>query len=462
MGQKTKHVYQVKLNNYEASDYKEMQKNYREYMKKQDISATNSKDLKIFLNQNYERLKQLKPNFLSVSKGKTNNHNININDIYENFFKLKLFPSTQNQLILEIEIEERINDDGNVFPNYASIGEEQYFLYVNANKLVLGLKEMFGPFSLENKQKLFYENVRGVLSKNINMSETIENEAKNFSKYNNGISITGSVTNTDSTFIINNPVVVNGQQTVYTLLEFKNESNLLKKVNVPVFIKNVSDPVEKGKIAHYNNSQRAIKAIDLLSINKNIRELQKTIYDLTKGNCYLNIYSSGRVEYHEFSKKIIENNNIIPLSDFIKLYYTILEPKNIGDWKNRISFSIENHMLSIKDEYKFDANIILEVIDVLDLYRNIFEDNKDKISDLKVADLAIQYMLHYYKHDKDAVLKTMEIINEDNFNGLTPENRKYSSIAAIYKNKHTYTHIEDAIKKYELILNNQNKNNSKD
>ena len=30
------------------------------------------------------------------------------------------------------------------------------------------------------------------------------------------ISITGSVTNTDSTFIINNPVVVNGQQTVYT------------------------------------------------------------------------------------------------------------------------------------------------------------------------------------------------------------------------------------------------------
>ena len=48
IGTKTKpYVYQVKLNNYEASDYKNA-KNYREYMKKQDISATNSKDLKIF------------------------------------------------------------------------------------------------------------------------------------------------------------------------------------------------------------------------------------------------------------------------------------------------------------------------------------------------------------------------------------------------------------------------------
>lgn len=133
-------------------------------------------------------------------------------------------------------------------------------------------------------ESLLYDNVRGFLGQTIfnkKIQSTLVNEPENFFIYNNGLTlITSSLEansqNTGNRFLfeLQNFQIVNGGQTIRSIYEYLagqdvNKIANLRKAFVLVRIFKVSsEDCLKNKIAEYTNSQNAISAKDLKSVDQ--------------------------------------------------------------------------------------------------------------------------------------------------------------------------------------------------
>ena len=109
------------------------------------------------------------------------------------------------------------------------------------------------------------------------INEAVKNNPEKFELYNNGLSILGEIRLTATSIIIENPTIINGQQTLYNLMYAKEKGIDISKIVIPVFIKTLSDSKERLNVARFNNFQKQVKDIDLLSIHSGLREIQEQL-----------------------------------------------------------------------------------------------------------------------------------------------------------------------------------------
>ena len=448
------YIYQIKISNIDDNAYNEMKKNYDCCIK--DEVPENGKDLYNFIKTKSFYLENKKQIFKSISTNSKKQSNIQPLEIYELFFKNKLLPINNNNLILTIKKPSPPNKDEYEY-NVSTDGKNNFSFYIKASDLANYLLKSLGidkeNYDIENIDisKYFSDNVRGVLSVNKKMLYTIKNEPENFVKYNNGINITGEVEDLGLNIIIKNPVINNGQQTITTLIR-TNEN--LEKITIPVKITNETDMVIKGKISQYSNEQVKVKAIDMLSLNSYIRDLQYVIFNNKyKGeNYFLEIYSSGKKNYYDIIKKIYKKHNIISLLDFVKLYFSVENKRDLGLWKNTPNSQIEN---TIINDY-FNETLAFKVCDSIRKYEEFMCNiqNKKEKDDFKSSDLAFKYLLCKENLLIEEVVLIIKSINQKYYYSKQDEKSK---LIDIYKSSSIIEKIEEELKLFKdnkILINN--------
>jgi len=188
------------------------------------------------------------------------------------------------------------------------------------------------------------------------------------------------------------------------------------------------------KIAFYNNTQKQIKIIDLMSIDYNVRKLQTDLLNLfqkDEKSYYLNIYTQGSASYLKKAKKLIDKNSIIKLNDFFKLYYSITTPDNIGYWKNSFSKQLEKQT---KLGIKFDIETAKSVCETISKFNEYIDElDKDEKNKIKTGDLPFMYILNKTNNNFD---KTKDLFKQLS-QGLVGKPLK-----DFYRSKEIYSNIK--------------------
>ena len=431
-------VYQIKVGDIKPEDKNLLEANYDLCQRHQ--TPKDGEDLFRFIEKNREFLKGKTVLFHIISSYIKNSEiNKTPNEIYKMFFENKLLPTKTNNLKLEILKPKKYNNE--VYQNNVSKDENNNFIfYIRADEFIECLLRSLGISSLNSQEidlsKYFNDNVRGKLKVNKKIQYTIKNEPENFVKYNNGINITGNVEDLTNAILITDPIINNGQQTITTLIETKKN---LDKIILPIKITNENNMEIKAKISQYTNEQVKVKAVDILSLNSEIRLIQQLLY---KNNQYfLEIYTSGKKGYNEIIKKIYPKNNIIKLLDFLKLYFSVENPKQLGNWKNNPNNVLEE----ININKPFDLNQSLKICKAISDYKNYINqvENKKEKADLKSADLAFMYLLVSENMNPENANIIIKNINNKYYYSIQD---KKSKLIDIYKSSSIINKILEEIK----------------
>ena len=272
----TVYIYQIKMNTVVEQGVLEIAKrNYKEFLTTGEISSSDTSDLLGFLKAHSTNIKNKALKVHSISNAPTARNNISSKELFDKYFNNLLTPQSASNIILNIELDTAIDEEtGNTYTNCAKT-ESNTFLFANADKLLSCLYDQ--GVKLKTSDKLFYDNVRGFMGVNATMQDTIKNNPEKFELYNNGLSILGEIRLTATSIIIENPTIINGQQTLYNLMYAKEKGIDISKIVIPVFIKTLSDSKERLNVARFNNFQKQVKDIDLLSIHSGLREIQEQL-----------------------------------------------------------------------------------------------------------------------------------------------------------------------------------------
>lgn len=453
------YVYQIKMDKLSDPNLPSlMRKNIEMILNKESVPDT-CLDLKMFLDA-HPHLADKRFVYHTVSDHNTSVENYTPDKIFTMYFNNILLPHEKSKLVLHLPIErhdvyvdsEPIKDSTNYV--YYSEGKQKpasVFIFVNAEKLVENLNKQ-GITSTDDR--LFYDNIRGKLGENKPMRETIENHPEKFVLYNNGLSIIGEWKQSYKDFTIENPSFINGQQTLFNLLKAKEDGKSLSQVTVPIFIKNAQTTEVKQNIAFYNNSQRAIKEIDLLSLQNDLREIQKYLLEkaykqnFDNKSYFLKIISSGARESDDFAKKLFKKENIIPLSDFVRLYWILDKKEKLGDWKNNISRMIRKYF--IDNTYIFSAQKgerVCELIVTFNQFLATQTPEKRKI--YKNCDIAFMYLINSFasKKTKRIIMaqRVIDYINDNIYKQKLQEFEK-AKLIDLYKSNDIENYIKEAKK----------------
>lgn len=440
------YIYQIKTNSFDSENYDKMKTNYEDCLRGK--CPKDGEDLFNFVEKNLKSLRGKKIHYKSVSNRVKQGINYKPIEIYNVFFENKLLPENSNNIVLSIlKPTRKINSISQ--NNYSTDGNNNFNFYMPANELIGYLLKALGisPNDYDKEtvdlSKYFFDNVRGILTVNKKMVKTIETEPYNFVKYNNGINITGEVKDLGPEITIKNPVINNGQQTITTLIRLGKN---LDKIMLSVKITNEDDRVIKGRISQFSNEQVKVKAIDMLSLNPHIRNIQKDILNREYNNekYFLEIYSSGRKNYYDMLKKLYKKNNIIGLLDFIKLYFSVENNKDLGIWKNNPNNQIEKIIID-KD---FNQNRSFEVCEAIMKYNNYINDinNKKEKDDLKSADLAFKYLICKEKLSLNEAKDVINMINQEYFYNNQDDKSK---LIDIYKSSSIINKLEEQLSIYK-------------
>lgn len=438
------YIYQIKTNILDDNTLDLMKINYDKCF--EDEIPANGFNLMQFVKKRKFDLENRKEIFQTISTNSKKASNITPNTIYEEFFENYFFPQAFNGL--ELRLDKVFNKNDVTFENNTCLLENNYLFFISAKSLLDSLLQALGlpSYSKISKkdpgvfEKYFYNNVRGNLQLNDKMQETLLKEPHNFFKYNNGISVTGQVEDQNRKILIRNPIINNGQQSIINI--FMSNADL-SEVRVPIKICHETDAAVIEKICRFTNDQRNIKEIDILSENEYIRQIQKVIYKRSK--YFLDIISNGKKNYHSKIKTLYPSNNYIKLLDFMKLYFSVKNKNDLGNWKNNPNRIIEK--LEIKEN--FDEELSIQVCESIRKYNDFMDDlKKDKtksreVADFKSADLAFKYLLCAEKVSVEMAQNIILQINNQFYYDVAD---KKSKLIDIYKSS-------NIIKKIETILN---------
>lgn len=431
-------VYQIKLDNFNSSDLPLMKSNLNEFIKSGNITSDSSSYLLKFCKDHKKEIVGKEIIYKTISNTQSP-YNITPEKIFKKFFENKII-SKDNNITIKLEVPmnngfAQIDKKGTVFAYFTS-----------AKAFLQDILSCESIRKKENLYKLFYDNVRGYLGENKELTDTIKNDSENFVKYNNGITVTGQVKllkGTAGTFVVTHPVINNGQQTIWNLME---EYPNIDDVDLLIILKNEDKAQVKTKISQYTNSQRLIKPIDLLSLDNNLRALQKSLFDLrTKDkekNYFLEVNTSGTKEYQKIVKKIYPKTNLISLADFCKLYFGV-EDKKLGNWKSNISIMIRK--LLYKD-IDYSNEKALEICRIISRYNKYLQntDDKNKKNAIKTADIAFEYIMYKYQTDEDTTYEIIDKINHRYYYNVPDEDRR-SKLIDIYKSNIIVEYIDTVI-----------------
>lgn len=441
-------LYQIKLDMLPSGIKKTMKENYLEYLESGNISSNNSSDLLDFCLRNRNNLTREK-NFKIV----TISTNLSLNnytpiDICGKFFEYQII-CKNNNLRLTLDVPRVRSSNSETSNSLTRSKNDVYAFFIDAKSFVEQLLSCEGVSTKDNLYKYFYDNVRGKLGLNKNMILTIDNEPENFVKFNNGITITGKVDYVDTvgTLIVNNPIISNGQQTVWNLV---SKYPKIDNIDVLVILKNDSDFAIKSKIARYTNEQKLIKPIDLLSLDEGIRNLQEKIYNLSENtnDVFLELNSSGEKNYTKIVKKIYTKYGIIGLNEFCKLYFST-EDLKLGNWKSNVS-SMISELLNRNIVYDIEkALMVCNIIKKYKIYMDDIEDTKEK-NNLKVADLAFMFIMFMYNLNEEEAHEIINKINNKYYFEI-PDNEKKSKLIDLYKSNDIYLKIQEVVKNHNKI-----------
>ena len=195
-------------------------------------------------------------------------------------------------LDLEMESGSGVSVNG-VMQRYEKQGEIESWVFPMRGSDIGNLYEASGI-------RLFARNIRGFLGKstkvNVSMQETLEEEPEKFFYYNNGVTIVCDKAERISRkgrdiLKVNNPQIINGQQTTRTLSAFptkaRKASVLVKVIQVP---RNISDKsngfdVLVSAIVQGTNWQNPVKQSDLIVNDRKQIEIEREFRKL--GYLYL-------------------------------------------------------------------------------------------------------------------------------------------------------------------------------
>lgn len=437
-------LYQIKIDYLDLNDLAIMKHNYFEFITTNNISSHNSSDLLAFCHEHQDNLlRETEFDIVTISNNNNSPKNILSNDIYKKYLE-NILINRENKvsLTLKIPVSNGVTKLSNTNTVYGYITSAKAFI-----EDILNCENI--NQNSENLYKLFFDNVRGNLGINKDLANTITKEPNNFIKYNNGITITGKVSYKESTktIIVEDPIINNGQQTIWNLLDqYPN----LENINLMIIVKNEFSSRIKGKISRYTNTQRLIKPLDLLSLDTALRDLQRKIFSLTikedeeHERLFLEINTSGIRNYDKVIKKLYTKEEIISLSDFCKLYFSIIDDTKMGDWKSSISSMIST-LLNQEIVYNLETSIsVCQTICNYKKYLNTIEDKNIK-NTVKTADLAFMYIMLKYNISAE---KTHQIINKLNnkyFYSIA-ENERRSKLIDLYKSNSIIDMINNVVR----------------
>lgn len=443
------YLYQIKFDYLKENCKRKIRANYIEYMENRKIDKDDVEDLEKYLDLHYDEIKDKSYDIITISN---NGEFCNYKplDIMHRFFVNRVLPQ-KNNIKLRLTIPKDKDSEENISILLSSAKEEVYAFFCNAKYLIDSLVNVPGVNNDENIYKYFYDNVRGFVGVNKQIQSTILNEPENFSKYNNGITITGKVTydNTLGRITIENPIISNGQQTICNLL---NNKDAIDNIDLLIIVKNDGTPSIADKIARYTNTQRNITSVDLLSLDKNIRIIQKEIFDdnVNAEDIFLDINTSGKKNYSKMIKDIYGKYGIISLKDFCKLYYS-LDDKKLGSWKSSVSRCVDDLLLNGVDPLKKDKAInVCHVIKGATQFIDSLTVKEDK-NNLKSSELAFMYIMYKYKKDVNEAFDIIKHINNKYYYNVINQNKK-SKLIDLYKSNNIVKTIET-----EMALMNSKK-----
>lgn len=451
-------AYQIKLDKLNDPNVIYQMKQNINSIIKGETSTDTCTDLKDYLYANKELLKK-RYDYRTISENNSSDTNITPSTIFKLYFDNLFLPHENNNLELYLPIEKYnvyvdkapIKDATNY--TYLSSGTEKpasVFIFVNAEKLIENLLQQGVT---PDDDRLFYDNIRGKLGENKAIQNTILEHPEMFVIYNNGLSIIGEWKQQELEFVIKNPSWVNGQQTLFNLLKAKERKVDLSKITLPVFIKKAETAEEKQNIALYNNSQKAVKDIDLLSLKSNIREIQKYLLDKAyernfgDKSYYLKIISSGEKGSDKILKMLFSKHNIIPLAEFVRMNWIVDNKKQLGDWKNNISKMIKSEYLD--KTYSISIDKCERVCELIVTFKQFLEQQTPSNKKIyKNCDVAFMYLINSFSNKKYSVTKAKRIIDYIN---ETIFERKRSEFAGaklidLYKSNEIMDNIKEAKK----------------
>ena len=427
-------IYQIKNDHIPENVIEEARKNINSYLNYRVIKKKNTKDLLAYCKEHNKELRENPIEYWTISTNGTGN-NLNITEIYKMFFMNSVVygPNPNNNLEFSFKITERKNEMGKIERNFADNGKVK-FMFIPATELVEQITyDLHDNAALE---KLFGFNVRGFVGVNKPMVQTVEKVPSKFCLYNNGISIIGNVRINGDLMKVKNPYFVNGQQTVLNLCLLNNGCYDFSDIYLPVFFKDVNDIDDIVSIAKYNNTQKVIKPVDLLSLDSNVREIQKYIFEQsylkTEDAYYLKIYSSGKKENKKMIEKLYLKNNQINLIDYLRLNACLYEPEKIGEWKNNPSKCLERYY--IESSFTLDCHIAINICKSISYQYQLEKKQKTNYS---YASVLLEYLYIKLNFDYDKCLKVVDEYNKLYYYGLDSTSRP-KNIADIYKTRETY------------------------
>jgi|LSQX01.2.fsa_nt_gb hypothetical protein len=429
--------YQIKLGKLKPSDfdvYDYMKNVFEEYKNTKTLCGKNNNVLIRFLNEHYEndlKSKSVFPQTISTNGNPDKN----------------VLPSVVIDKFLQKRFQRNKNDSSNALTfhvekrAYLKVNKnlKEVCMFVNADDFLNAFKKHLNfDLTEETLESLFVKNVRGKMKINEKSFNTLRDHPEMFSFYNNGISILCDYNDQLSckSFDIYNPLVINGQQTFYTIWFAAIEKNIdVSKASVPVFIKQAPKSETKN-IALYNNTQEKIASLDLLSIDESLKKLQgKMLENIVEKKIdkqpiyYLKLTSSGKTFVNNNAEEFFGKKNIVQLSDFVKLYGSKHSPSRIGYWKNAVNSEIKK---SYPDGFSpIDTVEANELCSIIVKTRKLISDHS-----YKVADLLVQF-LSLNGFSEDSIIRIVDSMISKSLNAGKAK-------ADIFRKKDTYEELKTA------------------
>lgn len=257
--------------------------------------------------------------------------------------------------------------------NSDSIGDdtneiESWVGTVEALELVNSVKDELGS--------IFDENIR-LLEKNSNINREIvktasdPEESKMFYFYNNGITFIcddAKISSGNNIITLKGAAIVNGCQTVNSLFEAYENSELKNQVHLLVRILKISTYDERQAITQYLNSQNPIKESYFISNNTIIIDLQKK---LLKNNIYL----ERQINEVSYRKKYSDNDTYNNYDEIYKLENVVQH--YVGAYKNKMAARAKSEKSSLFNRKNIEDTLseisAEKVIKVEKLYKAISE-----------------------------------------------------------------------------------------
>ncbi len=231
--------------------------------------------------------------------------------------------------------------------------QDEFFAMVNGENFLNQFASL-QDFAID---QLFEKNIRNKVTDESFIKEivkTIKNEPQHFHLFNNGITIVADELKIAQIKIsITNPQVINGQQTLRTLISvYKNIDNKydneilenIRKILIPIRAVKVTDHDLITRIAKYSNNQKAVKSHELLYNGQNF----KIIEQLASENGYKMDGKKGTKNSDFLVKNIVENG-ILELNELVRAHSSFKYPEEfLGESKNSISKVVHTYLSNDK------------------------------------------------------------------------------------------------------------------